>query len=62
VIIGKLFFPSSDATLSLLLSVATFAVGFVTRPLGGVMLGVSRDGGQAGRSNLSQPSSSSPEK
>jgi MFS transporter, MHS family, proline/betaine transporter len=43
VIIGKLFFPSSDATLSLLLSVATFAVGFFTRPLGSVMLGVYAD-------------------
>ena len=43
VIIGKLYFPSSDATTSLLLSVATFAAGFVTRPLGSVLLGVYAD-------------------
>ncbi|HEF4756284.1 TPA: MFS transporter, partial [Burkholderia multivorans] len=43
VLIGKLFFPSSDATTSLLLSVATFAAGFFTRPLGSVVLGVYAD-------------------
>jgi MFS transporter, MHS family, proline/betaine transporter len=43
VIIGKLFFPSADPTTSLLLSVATFAAGFITRPLGSVMLGVYAD-------------------
>ncbi|OLL29076.1 MFS transporter [Burkholderia sp. SRS-W-2-2016] len=43
VIIGRLFFPSADPTTSLLLSVATFAAGFITRPLGSVMLGVYAD-------------------
>ncbi|WP_175863563.1 MFS transporter [Burkholderia cepacia] len=43
VLIGKLFFPSSDPTTSLLLSVATFAAGFFTRPLGSVVLGVYAD-------------------
>lgn len=43
VLIGKLYFPSGDATTSLLLSVATFAAGFFTRPLGSVMLGVYAD-------------------
>jgi MFS transporter, MHS family, proline/betaine transporter len=43
VLIGKLFFPSSDSTTSLLLSVATFAVGFFTRPLGSVVLGIYAD-------------------
>ncbi len=43
VLIGKLYFPAGDATTSLLLSVATFAVGFVTRPLGSVLLGVYAD-------------------
>jgi MHS family proline/betaine transporter-like MFS transporter len=43
VIIGRLFFPSVDPTISLLLSVATFAAGFITRPLGSVMLGVYAD-------------------
>jgi MFS transporter, MHS family, proline/betaine transporter len=43
VLIGKLYFPSGDATTSLLLSVATFAAGFFTRPLGSVLLGVYAD-------------------
>ncbi|AVR29407.1 MFS transporter [Burkholderia thailandensis] len=43
VIIGKLFFPSHDPTTSLLLSVATFAAGFFTRPLGSIVLGVYAD-------------------
>jgi MHS family proline/betaine transporter-like MFS transporter len=43
VIIGRLFFPSVDPTTSLLLSVATFAAGFITRPLGSVLLGVYAD-------------------
>ncbi|NML30192.1 MFS transporter [Paraburkholderia antibiotica] len=43
VIIGRLFFPSADPTTSLLLSVATFAAGFITRPLGSVLLGVYAD-------------------
>lgn len=43
VIIGKLYFPSSNPTTSLLLSVATFAAGFFTRPLGSVLLGVYAD-------------------
>ncbi|GBH24091.1 MFS transporter [Burkholderia vietnamiensis] len=43
VLIGRLFFPSSDPTTSLLLSVATFAAGFFTRPLGSVVLGVYAD-------------------
>ncbi|MET5020508.1 MFS transporter, partial [Burkholderia pseudomallei] len=43
VIIGKLQFPSHDATTSLLLSVATVAAGFFTRPLGSIVLGVYAD-------------------
>ncbi|OJB21596.1 MFS transporter, partial [Burkholderia ubonensis] len=43
VLIGKLYFPSSDPTTSLLLSVATFAAGFFTRPLGSIVLGVYAD-------------------
>ncbi|MBU9172026.1 MFS transporter [Burkholderia gladioli] len=43
VLIGKLYFPAGDATTSLLLSVATFAAGFFTRPLGSVLLGVHAD-------------------
>ena len=37
--IGKLFFPSSSPLASLLLSFATFGVGFVMRPLGAVLIG-----------------------
>jgi MHS family citrate/tricarballylate:H+ symporter-like MFS transporter len=37
--IGAAFFPSKDATGSLLLTLATFGVGFLTRPLGGVLIG-----------------------
>lgn len=37
--IGALFFPSQDPTVQLLLSFATYGVGFFLRPLGGVVLG-----------------------
>lgn len=39
VIIGHLFFPASSDSASLLLAVATFAVGFIMRPLGSLLLG-----------------------
>ncbi|SAL37660.1 membrane protein [Caballeronia arvi] len=42
-IIGKLFFPSSNETTSLLLALATFGVGFVMRPLGGIAFGIYAD-------------------
>jgi len=38
-IIGALFFPSSAAGVSLLSSLAVFAVGFLSRPLGALVLG-----------------------
>jgi len=47
VYIGKAFFPTGNAFASLLLSLATFGVGFVTRPLGGVVIGAYAD--RAGR-------------
>jgi MFS family permease len=47
VMIGKQFFPATDPLISLLLSVATFGVGFVTRPLGGIIIGAYGD--RAGR-------------
>ena len=37
--IGHVFFPSSSAYGSLMLSLATFGAGFVTRPIGAVVLG-----------------------
>jgi MFS family permease len=47
VYIGKAFFPSVDEYASLLASVATFGVGFLTRPLGGFLIGAVGD--RAGR-------------
>ncbi|NJD20201.1 MAG: MFS transporter, partial [Gemmatimonadetes bacterium] len=38
-IIGKTFFPSGDPTAELLASFAVFGVGFLARPLGGVLIG-----------------------
>jgi MHS family citrate/tricarballylate:H+ symporter-like MFS transporter len=37
--IGRAFFPSSDPSASLLSSLATFGAGFVTRPIGSVVIG-----------------------
>jgi MHS family metabolite:H+ symporter-like MFS transporter len=39
IVFNKLYFPSSDPVISTLLAYTTFAVGFVTRPLGGVIFG-----------------------
>jgi len=47
VMIGRAFFPSQDPFISLLLSVAAFGVGFITRPLGGIVIGAYAD--RAGR-------------
>ncbi|MCX8505705.1 MAG: MFS transporter [Alphaproteobacteria bacterium] len=43
VYIGKAFFPSDGAYVSLLYAVAVFGVGFLTRPLGGVLIGAYAD-------------------
>jgi MHS family proline/betaine transporter-like MFS transporter len=47
VIIGKLFFPAGNEATSLLLALATFGVGFVVRPFGGIVFGIYAD--RAGR-------------
>ena len=39
VLIGKHFFPSESATASLLMSLATFGVGFLMRPIGAMVIG-----------------------
>jgi len=39
IVFNKLYFPGSDPLISTLLAYTTFAVGFVTRPLGGVIFG-----------------------
>ena len=41
--IGRAFFPASSPNVSLLLSVATFGIGFVARPLGGILIGAYAD-------------------
>ncbi len=41
--IGRTFFPAESAYGSLMLSLATFGVGFVTRPIGGIVLGTYSD-------------------
>jgi MFS transporter, MHS family, proline/betaine transporter len=46
-VIGKLFFPVNDAVGQLLLAVASFGVGFFTRPIGGLLIGMYAD--RAGR-------------
>lgn len=38
--IGKTFFPSSRPEISLLLALATFGAGFLTRPVGGIVIGL----------------------
>lgn len=43
IIISRLFFPNGDATVSLLLTVGTFGVGFFMRPVGAVVLGTLAD-------------------
>lgn len=43
VTIAKLFFPADNPAASLLLTLATFGVGFAVRPIGGVLLGMYGD-------------------
>jgi MFS family permease len=47
VYISRAFFPAKSAFASLLLTLATFGVGFLTRPLGGILIGAYAD--RAGR-------------
>ena len=39
IVFNKLYFPADDPLVSTLLAYATFAVGFVARPLGGLIFG-----------------------
>ena len=41
--IGHAFFPTESEYGSLMLSLATFGAGFVTRPIGGIVLGIYSD-------------------
>src|SRR5271168_1764543 len=47
VYIGRAFFPSTSPSASLLASLGTFGVGFITRPIGGLVIG--RMGDRVGR-------------
>src|SRR3984893_3519162 len=42
-VFGDLFFPKSDPVIGTLLAFLTFGVGFVVRPLGGVLFGIMGD-------------------
>ncbi|WP_427005387.1 MFS transporter [Pseudarthrobacter sp. H2] len=46
----KIFFPNSDEFVGLLLSFSTFAVGYLARPIGGIVFG--RLGDRIGRKNV----------
>ena len=41
--IGKTFFPENSETIQILASLGVFAVGFVTRPIGGIIFGYIAD-------------------
>src|ERR1700751_691201 len=43
VYLSKAFFPTNDQTTSLLLTFGTFALTFLARPIGGVLLGTYAD-------------------
>ena len=50
IVFNTLFFPTSDPLVSTLLAYATFAVGFLARPFGGVIFG--HFGDRLGRKNM----------
>lgn len=43
VVISRLFFPAESQYASLLLTTATFGIGFFMRPIGGILLGIYTD-------------------
>lgn len=43
VYIGQTFFPADEPLVTVMLSVAVFGVGFITRPLGGLLIGAFAD-------------------
>jgi MFS family permease len=42
-VFGDLFFPKSDPVVGTMLAFLTFGVGFVVRPIGGILFGVMGD-------------------
>ena len=49
-VFGKVFFPGSDPAAATLLSLGTFAIGFLARPIGGIVFG--HFGDRIGRKQL----------
>jgi MHS family proline/betaine transporter-like MFS transporter len=47
-IIATLFFPGADTTAALLATFGIYGVGFLMRPLGGIVFGHLGDGSAAG--------------
>jgi MFS family permease len=39
IVFSKLFFPANDPVVSVMLAYVTFAVGFIVRPIGGIIIG-----------------------
>ncbi len=50
IVFNKLFFPANDPIVSILLAYTTFAIGFVARPLGGIIFG--HFGDKVGRKSM----------
>ena len=50
IVFNQLYFPAGDPTINTLLAYATFAVGFVARPLGGILFG--HFGDRVGRKSM----------
>src|SRR6202049_5083969 len=42
-VFGDLFFPKSDPVVGTMLAFLTFGVGFVVRPIGGILFGIMGD-------------------
>ena len=43
VTLSRVFFPAHDSGVALMLTLATFALGFIMRPLGGILIGLYAD-------------------
>jgi len=50
IVFSKLFFPAGDPIVSVMLAYVTFAVGFIVRPIGGIIIG--HFGDKVGRKHL----------
>ena len=50
IVFNKLYFPAKDPLISILIAYTTFAIGFVARPVGGLIFG--HFGDRLGRKNM----------